>query len=105
MAAKEKAIFTFQYGSIQIISQANVNNVKLLFTFQYGSIQIERELNFQILLQEFTFQYGSIQIARQERRRDSHFYLHSNMVLFKLGFLKPSQTIRSDLHSNMVLFK
>ena len=55
--------FTFQYGSIQMISKKTARAVLFWFTFQYGSIQMDFAI--QLLKKAgyvFTFQYGSIQI-------------------------------------------
>ena len=35
-------------------------------------------------MKAFTFQYGSIQMFSDQKNQSYFFYLHSNMVLFKL---------------------
>ena len=53
------------------------------FTFQYGSIQIVSEITLHLNKQLFTFQYGSIQIIMEQSLMTALSNLHSNMVLFK----------------------
>ena len=78
-----RIIFTFQYGSIQMISKKTARAVLFWFTFQYGSIQMELELRELKASDLFTFQYGSIQISLTIFPHCYSGYLHSNMVLFK----------------------
>ena len=56
------AVFTFQYGSIQIKLPLLILMSLNLFTFQYGSIQIPASILHPQSAPTFTFQYGSIQI-------------------------------------------
>ena len=57
-----------------------------VFTFQYGSNQIVTESTIHEVLREFTFQYGSNQINVEIKVQYQDFYnLHSNMVLIKFN--------------------
>ena len=42
------AVFTFQYGSNQIVTESTIHEVLREFTFQYGSNQIRYILNLAI---------------------------------------------------------
>ena len=54
----------------------------------------------------FTFQYGDIQIKiNQNKIKLKKYYLHSNMVIFKLPIYDHIIIGKNDLHSNMVIFK
>ena len=118
--------FTFQYGSIQIMSQKIQQTERDFFTFQYGSIQIIPNLTcglsdislyipiwfysnvssifFSFFCIFFTFQYGSIQILFMTTvPTQSLLYIpiwfYSNCNKYMLAILI------NTLHSNMVLFK
>ena len=57
-----------------------------VFTFQYGSNQIVTESTIHEVLREFTLQYGSNQINVEIKVQYQDFYnLHSNMVLIKFN--------------------
>ena len=77
----------------------------ICFTFQSGSIQILSDSISSMYCSNFTFQSGSIQIVSGKSIEYGGFTLHSNLVLFKFYPSSPSLTVLISLHSNLVLFK
>ena len=67
--AKQKVIFTFQYGQIYYLKALFALNQQLLFTFQYGQIYY---------------------VANSYSMSRSKLYLHSNMVRFIIFTLNKS---------------
>ncbi len=55
-------VFTFQYGSNQMIPIGIAFKIISVFTFQYGSNQITYNVFKEANKKRFTFQYGSNQI-------------------------------------------
>ena len=76
-------LFTFHYGSIQMISQEITSiNIKIYIPLWFYSNC--KSGIYVVNTQTFTFHYGSIQIATNLRMKKSKLNLHSTMVLFKL---------------------
>ena len=76
-------IFTFQSGSIQMVSGQKNLRMHRHFTFQSGSIQIFSNNIFALSDYTFTFQSGSIQMLFNRSVKFFILSLHSNLVLFK----------------------
>ena len=98
-------IFTFQSGSIQIVTVSFNILFAQFFTFQSGSIQISVKQMFEFDKISFTFQSGSIQINQEkginiENELYIPIWFYSNLT----GITEIDNDI-TTLHSNLVLFK
>ena len=105
MTSAQSICFTFQSGSIQILSDSISSMYCSNFTFQSGSIQI---WGFSFWIRpypHFTFQSGSIQIWGFSFwiRPYPHFTFQSGSI--QITLLRPWVCTSHTLHSNLVLFK